>query len=139
MSHGLGMLIESLVAVLLMLTIGYCIALNRRLKRLRTDERVLRDMIAELVGATDTAERAIAGLKITVAESDRTLGERLRTAERLSATLDTQIGRAEKACTDHGGANRHDPAGPRLNADAVAAAATAFAERVRLRTTRRAA
>ncbi|HEY0852754.1 MAG TPA: chemotaxis protein, partial [Bradyrhizobium sp.] len=33
MSHALGMAIESLVAVLLLLTIGYCILLNKRLQR----------------------------------------------------------------------------------------------------------
>jgi len=35
MNHSLGIVIESLVAVLLMLTIGYCMVLNTRLKRLK--------------------------------------------------------------------------------------------------------
>ena len=35
MSHSLGIAIESLVAILLMLTIGYCMLLNTRLKRLK--------------------------------------------------------------------------------------------------------
>ncbi len=35
MSHILGIAIESLVAVLLLLTIGYCILLNKRLQRLK--------------------------------------------------------------------------------------------------------
>ena len=39
MSHSFGLVIESLVAVLLLLTIGYCMLLNRRLKRLRADEQ----------------------------------------------------------------------------------------------------
>jgi hypothetical protein len=121
------MAIETLVAALLMITIGYCIVLNRRLKRLRTDERALRQMIAELVGATETAERAIAGLRLTVEDSDRTLGERLRSAERLSAVLDRQIGAGE----------RQFEASP--DARTVVAAATALAERVRLRAIGRAA
>jgi hypothetical protein len=33
MSHSLGLVIESLVAVLLMLTIGYCMVLNKSLNR----------------------------------------------------------------------------------------------------------
>ena len=37
MSHLLGIAIESLVAVLLILTIGYCMLLNKRLKRLKAD------------------------------------------------------------------------------------------------------
>ena len=35
MSHSLGIAIESLVAILLMVTIGYCMLLNMRLKRLK--------------------------------------------------------------------------------------------------------
>jgi hypothetical protein len=130
------MAIETLVAALLMITIGYCIVLNRRLKRLRTDERALRQMIAELVGATETAERAIAGLKLTVEDSDRTLGERLRSAERLSAVLDRQIGAGERQLA--GAAHERRPEAP-PDARTVVAAATALAERVRLRAIGRAA
>ena len=60
-SHGFGLMIESLVALLLLLTIGYCIALNRRLKRLRADEQSLKATIAELITATEIAERAVSG------------------------------------------------------------------------------
>ena len=35
MSNGLGLMIEGLVAILLVLTIAYCILLNTRLKRLK--------------------------------------------------------------------------------------------------------
>ena len=38
MSHAFGIAIESLVAILLLLTIGYCMLLNSRLKRLKADE-----------------------------------------------------------------------------------------------------
>ena len=51
MSHSLGIVIESLVAVLLMLTIGYCMLLNKRLKRLKADEHSLKATIAELIKA----------------------------------------------------------------------------------------
>lgn len=74
MSHSFGLVIESLVAVLLLLTIGYCMLLNRRLKRLRADEQSMRGMIAELITATEIAERAIGGLKVTVRECDENLG-----------------------------------------------------------------
>jgi hypothetical protein len=91
----LSLLIESLVAVLLVLTIGYCMVLNRRLKRLRADESSLRATIAELVTATTVAERAIEGLRKAVSESDATLGERLRTAERVSSELERDLQRGE--------------------------------------------
>ena len=84
MSHLLPLTIESLVAVLLLLTILYCVRLNGQLKRLKADESAMKGVIAELVTATETAERAIAGLKMTAREIDQTLGERLRSAERFS-------------------------------------------------------
>ena len=86
-----GLMIESLVAVLLVVTIGYCFVLNKRLKRLRADEESLRATISELITASEIAERAILGLKSTAGEADRTLGERLGSAEILSNTLSEQI------------------------------------------------
>ena len=77
MSYGFGVIIEGLVAILLMVTIGYCSILNNRLKRLKADERVLKATIAELITATEMAERAVAGLRTTARECESTLGERL--------------------------------------------------------------
>jgi hypothetical protein len=73
------------------LTIGYCMILNRRLKLLKADEQSLRATISELVTATEIAERAIGGLKVTVHECDMGLGERLRKAERLSIEIDRAV------------------------------------------------
>ena len=87
----LGLMIETLVAVLLMVTIGYCVVLNSRLKRLRADEESLRATISELITASEIAERAILGLKATAGEADRTLGQRLVEAEQLSHDLNAQI------------------------------------------------
>jgi hypothetical protein len=144
MNHALGMMIESTVAALLLLTIGYCAILNRRLKRLKADERALHGVIAELVSASERAERAIAGLKVTVQESDQTLGERLRTAERLAAALEQQIGAGERILAGVSGLNgvagmqqSYEPPPP--DARAVVAAASAFAERARSRINGRAA
>lgn len=91
MSHSFGLVIESLVAVLLLLTIGYCMLLNRRLKRLRADEQSMRGMIAELITATEIAERAIGGLKLTVRECDENLGAQLTAGTALSAKLSKQV------------------------------------------------
>ncbi len=87
----LGLMIETLVAVLLMVTIGYCVILNSRLKRLRADEESLRATISELITASEIAERAILGLKATAGEADHTLGQRLVEAEQLSHDLNAQI------------------------------------------------
>lgn len=161
MTNGIGIIIDGLVAILLMLTIGYCIMLNRRLKRLKADEQSLRATISELVTATEIAERAIGGLKLTVHECDAGLGERLRKAERVTIEIERTVaagkellGRLSQIVTagrgnDHavvplGDAKRETKsesaaieakvgakADTRIDARAVAAAAEAFAERVR--------
>lgn len=91
MSNGLGLMIESLVAALLLLTIAFCIVLNRRLKKLKADEQALKGTISELITATEIAERAIAGLKMTVRDCDQNLSERLRAGESLACELATQL------------------------------------------------
>ena len=90
-SNGLGLMIESLVAVLLLLTIGFCLVLNGRLKKLKADEQALKGTISELITATEIAERAIAGLKMTVRDCDQNLSERLRVGESLVRELGGQI------------------------------------------------
>lgn len=88
--------VEGLVAVLLVLTIGYCILLDSRLKRLRADEANLRATISELLTATEIAERAIVGLKETASDCDKTLAQRLREAEFFSHEIEKEIGEGEK-------------------------------------------
>ena len=91
MSHTLGIAIESLVAALLMVTIGYCMLLNTRLKRLKADEHSLKATIAELITATEIAERAIGGLKHTVRDVNEHLGSQLTLAEQMSQQLKKQL------------------------------------------------
>ena len=87
MINILPLTIESLVAILLLLTILYCIRLNDQLNRLKADGTSMQQTIAELITATESAERAIAGLKATVREADETLGERLKAAERYTSEM----------------------------------------------------
>ncbi|MGH6708951.1 MAG: DUF6468 domain-containing protein [Bradyrhizobium sp.] len=140
MSHSLGIVIESLVAVLLMLTIGYCILLNSRLKRLKADEHSLKATIGELITATEIAERAIGGLKHTVRDVNENLGSQLTAASQMSAQLkgmlaegDGVIRRLSKiAIAARPLASEPEAAAPKIStAKAVAAAAEAFAERRR--------
>ncbi len=141
MTNAIGLAADITVAVLLVLTIGYCMRLNRRLKLLKADEQSLRATICELVTATEIAERAIAGLKLTVAECEHGLTARLANAERFIADLDRGIANG-KSVLDRlsqiaaaGQCERAPEArdAPRSDAQAVAAAAQAFAERLRLR------
>jgi hypothetical protein len=147
MTNGIGMIIEGLVAILLALTIGYCMLLNRRLKLLKADEHALQATISELVTATEIAERAIAGLKLTVEECELGLGSRLRSAERFTAELDRGAAAARDllerllqiTAADGVGdtvtvlQRQNELPAPRQDAQAVAAAAQAFAERLRVK------
>jgi hypothetical protein len=85
----LPLTIESLVSILLLLTILYCIRLNEQLKRLKADGTSMQQTVAELITATESAERAIVGLKATVREADETLGERLKAAEQYTVEMRT--------------------------------------------------
>lgn len=82
---------DILVAILLVATIVTSIRLSRRIAQLKGDEAALRQTIADLMGASGAAERAIGGLRAALAETDRTLAERLGTAERYAADIASQI------------------------------------------------
>ena len=141
MSHSFGIVIESLVAVLLMLTIGYCMLLNSRLKRLKADEHSLKATIGELITATEIAERAIGGLKHTVRDVNENLGNQLTSASQMSQQLkhllsesDNVIRRLSRIAiaARPAEAAAAPPAAPRVStAKATAAAAQAFSDRRR--------
>jgi chromosome segregation ATPase len=140
MSHSLGVAIESLVAILLMLTIGYCMLLNTRLKRLKADEHSLKATIAELITATEIAERAIGGLKHTVRDVNEHLGNQLSSASQMSQQLKNQLAEGDNvirrlskiAVAARPAAPASETAAPTASAaKAVAAAAQAFSDRRR--------
>lgn len=87
----LGVIVEGSVAVLLLLTIGYCVVLNQRLKRLHQDRDALRQMVADLVAATNLANQAIKELKGTAVEADNQLSSRLQEAERFGIELANHV------------------------------------------------
>jgi preprotein translocase subunit YajC len=146
MSHSFGIVIESLVAVLLMLTIGYCMLLNSRLKRLKADEHSLKATIGELITATEIAERAIGGLKHTVRDVNENLGNQLTSAAQMSQHLKNQLAEGDNVlrrlsriaiaarplAAEPELAAPHVLAPPKMSAaNAIAAAAQAFSDRKR--------
>ena len=139
MNQSLGIAIESLVAVLLMLTIGYCMLLNARLKRLKADEHSLKATIAELITATEIAERAIGGLKHTVRDVNENLGNQLASATEMAEQLkrqlvegDNVVRRLSKIAIAARPASATEPVTTKVSAaKAVAAAAQAFSDRRR--------
>lgn len=133
-----GYLIESMVSVLLLMTILYCVRLNNQIRLLKADEQSLRATIAELITATEIAERAIGGLKATVRDGEQALGERIKRTETMSAEFERQLEAGEQLLsrlvriTEAGRSDvPPQPAIPR--AQAVAEAARALAERSKAR------
>lgn len=137
MNPAFGLVIESLVAALLLVTIGYCMLLNKRLKLLRADEQSLKATIGELITATEIAERAIAGLKVTVRECNDTIGGQLGTASEMCERLHVQINAGQgvlhrlSRIAIAARAQGDDAQARTKGAKAIVAAAEAFTERKR--------
>jgi chromosome segregation ATPase len=114
--------------------------LNSRLKRLKADEHSLKATIAELITATEIAERAIGGLKHTVRDVNEHLGSQLTSAEQMSQQLKKQLAEGDNvfrrlsriaiAARPATAAAEPAPDSPAPStAKAVAAAAQAFSDR----------
>jgi len=95
--------------------------------------------IAELITATEIAERAIGGLKHTVRDVNENLGSQLTAATQMAGHLksmlaegDGVIRRLSKIAIAARPSQEAEPAAPKIStAKAVAAAAEAFSERRR--------
>ena len=141
MNYHFGFAIESMVSVLLLLTILYCVRLNKQLRLLKADEQSLRVTISELVTATEIAERAIGGLKQTMREGEQVLSAKLARSEELSNEIGEKMKAAEAllgklARIAAVGRPSPAPEPERIvppDPTVVAAAAQAFTERARAR------
>lgn len=88
---SLGLVVEGAVAILLATTIGYCVILNQRLKRLHSDRDTLRKMVADLMQATALANAAVHELKTAALEADTVLNGRLEEAEKFGIELANHV------------------------------------------------
>ena len=137
MSYNLGYAVESMVSILLLATILYCVRLNKQLRLLKADENSLRATISELVTATEIADRAIAGLKSTMQQGEQALSQKLERGEVLAAELDLHLSVGNQLLARLvriAGVTRPVGESPAVqDAKAVAAAAQVFADRARTR------
>jgi hypothetical protein len=88
---SMGMLVEGSVAILLAVTIGYCVILNQRLKRLHQDRELMGKTVADLVQATGLANAAVRELKTTALEADTQLTGRLEEAAQFSIDFNNHL------------------------------------------------
>jgi cell division protein FtsX len=91
MGSVFGLLIELIVVVLLGFTVAYCVLLDRRLQRLRSDETAMRQTVVDLGLATERAEKAIEGLRSGIRDWEGVIGGRIMDAERVNMQLQETI------------------------------------------------
>jgi len=84
---GLGLIVEASVAVLLAVTIGYCVVLNSRLKRLHADRETMARTVGDLVQATALANAAVMELKTAALDAETKLYDRLEEAASFEKSL----------------------------------------------------
>jgi len=97
--HLLGVAIEVLVAVLLAVTIGYCVLVNRKLVQLRSDQSELKAIVRDLHAATGQAEQAIAGLQHSAVTAEESLGKQIERVRSLDGKLSANISKGEVLLT----------------------------------------
>ncbi len=72
----MDLILEAVLAGLLVLTVVYCVILDRKLRQLRSGQDGLRDIIKGLNAATERAQSSIAHLKIAgQAQSEALMGQ----------------------------------------------------------------
>lgn len=83
--------LETFVAILLIITVGTAIKLERRLAQLRLNEAEMRKTVQDLAAASERAERALETMKSAIQECDAALADRLSAAERQSQELTRRV------------------------------------------------
>ena len=82
-----GMILEAIVAILLMVTVGYCFVLDRRLQALRSGREELQKVVEDLNGSIARAQTTILDLKANAGDTARILEERVAKAQGLADEL----------------------------------------------------
>ena len=90
----LSLILDAIVAVLLITTIGYAVVLNRRLGALRNAKSEIEALVAQFAESTDKAGRGIESLK----------DETKRSGEALQGKLNAARGLVDDLASSKGGA-----------------------------------
>lgn len=84
---SISLIVEIVLSLLLLATLGYCALLERRLSALRSGQDGLKETIGELNGAIANAGSSMRLLKAAAAGASETLDERLSRARSLADEL----------------------------------------------------
>ncbi len=86
-----GMILEGIVAILLVMTIGYCFVLDRRLQALRSGREELQKVVEDLNASIGRAQTTILDLKANAGDTARILEERIGKAQGLADELSLMV------------------------------------------------
>ena len=91
-----GLIADGVLAMLLVITIGYCALVHRRLGAIRKAEHAMRALADDLNAATARAESGLNQLRATAAEAAEGFDPLMRDARSLAGDLDMLCHRARK-------------------------------------------
>lgn len=122
-----GYVLEGLVAVLLVVTVGYCYVLDRQLRALRSGQDGLKAIIEGLDAATARAQASITDLRSSAAAVGKDLQEQVTRGRALADELEIMIDAGNALADRLEGTRAAKPArsAPRVVADAPAPAGEA--------------
>ena len=117
---------DIVIALLLVVTIGYAVLLSRKLNTLRESRAGMERLLADFGAAIERTEAGLATLRASAEESGEALRDRIEKADRLADDLaflhkraDLAVNRLEGSLERSRGASRNDPvAEPRRTASA---------------------
>ena len=95
MTEHYGLILDSLIVVLLLATIFYCVVLNRRLGRLRNSRTELERATRAFAEAAARADAGIKGLRHTAEESGAGLQQEVKRAQGLREEMHMLVDAAE--------------------------------------------
>lgn len=119
MNLPLDMMLEVIVCLLLVATIGYCATLDRRLRAMRAGQDGLRGLITDLSAATTQAMSAIAHLRQAGDATGVALAEQVKRGQALADELALMVQSGNDIANRLGGIETRRPApqpaaGPRI-------------------------
>lgn len=92
----LGMFLDIGLLLLLLVTIGYCAAVHRRLQALRAAQGEIRQVVEGFADATARAEHSVSQMTTTSDNTVKRLTGKIETARTMATDLDLMISRARK-------------------------------------------
>lgn len=104
-----GLVVEGLVSVLLVVTIVYCLIINRKLSALRSDQGKLKEIVQLLDRSTRNAENVMGELREAASQTQEDLDDRIEYGQSTLKRLNEAIIEANQAMSRLARPERAEP------------------------------